>query len=260
MNCVKELVLLPGFGFHSTVFQKLILKLSHNLNLRITLIDLPGFGNTSVINTVQMKRPSINLALAVMAEEILKRAPQKAVWLGWSLGGLITLWLARMYPEYIERFITIGTTPKFIEDEEWQGVSHNTFQVFQQNLEKNPQKTLKTFLSLQGFGKEQETIQYLEKHICINSIASLQNIQSLKTGLEILEKTDLRKEISKIHCSGLCMFGEKDQLVPMAIANNLQMLAPQIKTSIILNQGHGSFLFDPKHVLDEIENFSCLAI
>ncbi|MFP1484396.1 alpha/beta fold hydrolase [Escherichia coli] len=42
------------------------------------LVDLPGFGRSRGFGA---------LSLADMAEAVLQQAPDKAIWLGWSLGG-----------------------------------------------------------------------------------------------------------------------------------------------------------------------------
>ncbi len=46
--------------------------------LRCILLTWPGFGRSRVFGA---------MSLADMAEAVLRQAPDKAIWLGWSLGG-----------------------------------------------------------------------------------------------------------------------------------------------------------------------------
>jgi len=246
----QALVFLHGWGFHSGVFQKLISAFSLPEHFSITLIDLPGF----------KERPTLNFPkdyLLEMIKIILQRTPKKSVWIGWSLGGLIAMQAAYLFPERVMGCVTVASSPKFLQAENWPGLSPEIFNKFCTRLQENVKTTLTAFLHLQkslqwGTKNDKITLRFLKD--CLLS-RSLPSPFSLKIGLDILQTTDLRHEISGIRCPMLCFFGEQDALIPVAVRNEITQLAPHIETRCIPKQGHGGFLTEPSFVLKEIEHF-----
>ena len=78
------LVLLHGWAMHSGLFAPLVQALRDAFELH--LVDLPGHGHNA-------GAPG-PLTLASAAEAVLAEAPQRALWLGWSLGGLVAMQVA----------------------------------------------------------------------------------------------------------------------------------------------------------------------
>ena len=114
---------------------------SHQRKFQLFLIDLPGFGKSPLLTDDYTFENIISL--------IFKHVPEKAAWLGWSLGGMIAWWAAIHYPEKVTRLITIASTPKFMSDSNWPGVSEVTLEKFSAALTTNYEKTLQDFLALQ---------------------------------------------------------------------------------------------------------------
>ena len=81
-NC--HLVLLHGWGLNAEVWHCIQEELASHFTLH--LVDLPGFGRSRGFGA---------MTLDEMARQVLEHAPQKAVWLGWSLGGLVASQIAR---------------------------------------------------------------------------------------------------------------------------------------------------------------------
>ena len=77
-----SLVLLHGWAFNSDIFLSLINKYKNNY--RITVIDLPGHGRS----------PDIEGDIETWCNEIIKLIPEKSILLGWSLGGLLSIFIA----------------------------------------------------------------------------------------------------------------------------------------------------------------------
>ena len=74
-NC--HLVLLHGWGLNAEVWHCIQEELASHFTLH--LVDLPGFGRSRGFGA---------MTLDEMAQQVLQHAPPKAVWLGWSLGGI----------------------------------------------------------------------------------------------------------------------------------------------------------------------------
>lgn len=56
-----------------------------------------------------------------MAEAVLQQAPDKAIWLGWSLGGLVASQIALTHPERVQALVTVASSPCFSARDEWPG-------------------------------------------------------------------------------------------------------------------------------------------
>ena len=50
------------------------------------------------------------MSLEEMAERVLKQAPEKAIWLGWSLGGLVASQVALTHPERVQTLVTVASS------------------------------------------------------------------------------------------------------------------------------------------------------
>ncbi len=82
------LVMLHGWAMHGGVFAPLIARLEQDFTLYI--VDLPGHGLSA--------DSPMALELDVVARHIAAHTPA-ALWLGWSLGGLVALQAAQQLPD-----------------------------------------------------------------------------------------------------------------------------------------------------------------
>ena len=99
-----ELVLLHGWAMHSGIWGGLVDVLA--TGFRVHLVDLPGHG---INRHIPLSRDLDELACM-----ILSSVPQ-AIWMGWSLGGLVTLAAALAQPEKVQKAILVSATPSFSE-------------------------------------------------------------------------------------------------------------------------------------------------
>lgn len=232
----KNIVLLPGFGFDTRIFQTMIDNLKSDF--KITAIDLPGFGENETFQ-VDADNP-----IKSISEAIFKSVPEHAIWIGWSLGGFIALWVSIFYPKKIKAFIAISSTPRFIQTKDWFGVSRLFFNQFKHGLEKNYMKTMSDFLVLQSMpNKDRQFIHFLKKFVNNQPISFI----TIKRVLTILEKGDLRQDLHKIQCPSLFVIGEKD---PLVSSKN-----KKIKTVQIADAGHMPFLTHPDLFIKIIKEF-----
>ncbi len=94
------------------------------------------------------------LSLADMAEVVLRQAPDKAIWLGWSLGGLVASQIALTHPERVQALVTVASSPCFSARDEWPGIKPDVLAGFQQQLSDDFQRTVERFPALQTMGTE----------------------------------------------------------------------------------------------------------
>ena len=93
----KDLVLLHGWGMSSAVWGDLANELT--ANYRVTLLELPGHGSSPLAPGAKSLQDWAHACLAV--------APERASWLGWSLGGLVGMQVALLAPERVETLVMV---------------------------------------------------------------------------------------------------------------------------------------------------------
>jgi len=215
-----NLVLLHGWAFNSDIFLELVNK--YKKKYRITVIDLPGHGRS----------PDIDGGIEDWSNEIIKLIPEKSILLGWSLGGLLSIFIANKIK--LNELILVAASPCLVNTEQWSfGIRKEVFDQFAINLKIDSTKTLKRFVSLQSKNKSQ--IQELHK-----SIQKYPASQSaLNNGLEIIINSDLRTIYKNISTPKTCILGDLDTLVPEKIQHWYAVPGAEIH---VLNSGHLPFL------------------
>ena len=215
-----SLVLLHGWAFNSDIFQNLIDK--YKANYRITVIDLPGHGRSR----------DIDGNIESWCNELTKIIPEQSILLGWSLGGLLSTYIASQIE--ISKLILVAATPCLINNENWNyGISSEVFDQFAINLKNDSTKSLKRFVSLQSKDKSQlqELYKSIQKYPASHS--------ALNTGLEIIINSDLRDIYKDIAVPKTTILGSLDTLVPVKIKEWYEAVGSQ--TSII-RSGHLPFI------------------
>lgn len=229
-----DLVLLHGWGFNSEVWQVVISLLQSHF--RITVLDLPGFGRSSW--HVE------HYHLEAITEAILPFLPQKAAYLGWSLGGLIATQIALNYPERVELLVNVCSTPCFLQKEDWPGISPAVFQKFIKFAKIKPARLLFDFLKMQFPLDESKTwfFQFLKESlfrfgeppttVLINSLICLKD-------------ADLRSAVRQLKVPFYYIFGTADVIVPFEITEKITNYIASDKIKSI-NSGHLPFFnLDP---------------
>lgn len=241
----KPLVLLHGWGMNPSIWSALPEALAPG-RARHPLA-LPGHGGSPW-------QPDWT-ALPHWAEACLAQAPEQAVWLGWSLGGLVALQAARQAPKRVKALILIASTPRFTQAQDWRlAMPADTFGQFHQSLLDDPTTTLQRFLSLQVRGSEQapRLLKQLRQAL---AAAPATTPEALRIGLDLLREEDLRGPLPDVRQPTLWIFGQRDTLVPAALTERIDWLHPQASWVCIQGAGHAPFLSHPAQVSDAIHAF-----
>ncbi|MFV2444426.1 alpha/beta fold hydrolase, partial [Escherichia coli] len=82
------------------------------------------------------------------------QAPDKAIWLGWSLGALVARQSALTHPERVQALVTGASSPCFSARAEWPGIKPDVLAGVQQQLRDDLQRTVERFMALQTMGTE----------------------------------------------------------------------------------------------------------
>lgn len=235
------LVLIHGWGAHSGVWQSVLPTLLETFN--VCCIDLPGHGNSEAIK---------NNDIAAWADAVLEVAPKKAIWLGWSLGGLVAQQAAITAPQRIEKLIVVASTPKFVTAADWtDAVDEKTFAEFHADVVANPHASLLRFIALQTRGSKTaaEDSRLLRKTL----LQPAPDARAMDHGMQLLLKTDLRKTIKNICCPVLVLAGQRDRLVPESAINKMTALFTNGDSAIIKQAGHAPFLSHPQQFCQAVK-------
>lgn len=230
-NC--HLVLLHGWGLNAEVWHCISEELSSHFTLH--LVDLPGFGRSQGFGA---------MALEEMAECVLQQAPENAIWLGWSLGGLVASQVALTHPERVQALVTVASSPCFSARDAWPGIKPDVLAGFQQQLSEDFQRTVERFLALQTMGTEtaRQDARALKKTVLA---LPMPPVDVLNGGLEILRTVDLRESLSSLTLPFLRLYGYLDGLVPRKVVPLLDALWPESESLIFARAAHAPFISHP---------------
>lgn len=238
------IIFLHGFGFNLEFWENEFLFLAHEFTL--ILVDLPGFGKSE--NFLE------SYTLSTIAHCILKNVPVPAIWVGWSMGGIIAMWIAHHFPKKVNKLITIACSPKFINSTDWPGLDRVFFNNFINKLlnldnviKKDSYKvTMKEFAYLQCKNKPLtfNRIDISHYKAVYEFLTSQKKCSEyvLRGSLELIKNSDLRHAYSKLSCPALVVLGAFDNLIPIKIAIKLQILNPNVIVKIIEGAAHIPFL------------------
>jgi pimeloyl-[acyl-carrier protein] methyl ester esterase len=240
-----DLVLLHGWALHGGMWGRWLDDLA--VHARLHVLDLPGHGRSPWTEGVR--------DLAGLARAVFPHVPHGAAVLGWSLGGMIALELARQHPRQLSALVLVATTPKFMAGDGWEhGMRRDVLDLFAQGLAADYQRTVQNFLALQTRGDERstETLRTLRNRLASHGEPDL---RALEIGLSILRDADLRDALPRIAPPALVIAGDHDRLTPASAGCELAMALPEARFRLIERSGHAPFLSHGPEVLDEVLEF-----
>jgi pimeloyl-[acyl-carrier protein] methyl ester esterase len=196
-------VLLHGWAMHGGMFAPLTAALAEHATVHV--VDLPDHGYS--------RGSDLPLAPARCARAIAKATPP-AIWLGWSLGGLIALTAALDHPATVQSLVMLCASPCFVRKPDWNyGMPAEGFAAFSHELEADYQATLLRFLALEAMGSAhaKADMHRLRQQIFARGDP---DPRVLEEGITILDQTDLRPRLGTLTCPSTWIAGGRDRLVP----------------------------------------------
>lgn len=245
-----DLALLHGWGLGSFVWTPVLEMLARRC--RVHLIDLPGYGGLSEEFSESAENTDDFLATA---RQLIDALPHGVVLGGWSLGSLLALQIALLAPERIAGLILVGSTPSFIQRNDWLiAQAPALLDRFAEAAQQDPRATLRRFIALfnQGDAKARTITRTLTDTLNQQELPSNTTLQQ---GLHWLRDVDLRAQISKIDIPTLLIHGEHDPLMPLAGAQWLAQHLPQARLEIFTAAAHAPFLAKPERFATLVGDF-----
>lgn len=235
------LVLIHGWAMHGGIFAPLLRELVPHYEVH--LVDLPGHGRST----------QTQFELADCARRLVERVPD-AVWVGWSLGGLVALQAALDFPSQVRALVPIAANPRFVLADDWtHGVSRDVFAQFATGLRSDWRRTLERFLALEAHGSEraQAELRELKSHLFERGEPSL---PVLEQGLRVLDSIDLRARLPELTLPNLWIAGRRDRLVPPGA---MQWAAQHAHGDYLeLPTGHAPFLGHAAEIAEAIRRIA----
>ena len=232
------IVLIHGWGLNSGVWQPLAEKLS--AHYKVITVDLPGYG-------LNIHNSTPTYTLANISQKIVEAVKEPAVYVGWSLGGLVATNIAKHHPEAALALITVASSPCFTEqlssDEEkmWPGIKPVLLNAFHHQLSQDTKKTIDGFLKIQAMGSPQIR-QDLKEIKALIFQYDMPSRQTLDDSLALLEEVDLREALTSLTLPFLRMYGRLDSLVPKKISIKVTAIVPNSDCHIFEQASHAPFI------------------
>lgn len=225
-----EIVLLHGWGMNNAVFTPLR---DHLSQYRVHYVDLPGFGHSQPVEG----------DIKDWVNALIANTPDSAIWVGWSLGGLIAMQTAIHYPDKVKGLVTVASSPCFMarEQEKWPGIPPQVLTQFSQSLQQDLPKTIERFLAIQAMGSKtaKEDIKQLRALVLAKP---LPDPMALIQGLDMLKSVDLRPELHHIKQPWLRIWGRLDGLVPRHVPGQMPQQLENSRDIMLNKASHAPFI------------------
>lgn len=230
------LVFIHGWGLNSGVWKPIVESFQHQF--KVITIDVPGYGvNAAEIPEVY----SIENVSRCIHQAVKAETSEKAIYIGWSLGGLFATHIALNFAQSVKGLITVASTPKFKEDDNWPGIRKLVLSAFHAQLGDDVGKTLDSFLKIQAMGSP-HLREDLKKIRTLVMSCNLPSRKALDEGLNLLESSDIRNNLHNVNVPFLRLYGRLDTLVPKTIPEKVKELAPCSYEYVFDKASHAPFI------------------
>jgi len=223
----EHIVFLPGWGFKCSVWQSIASEFNQSL-----LLDFP------VEN---------NITLNHIGNFFSQKIPDNSIIIGWSLGGMVALNIAKLFPQKCKKLILVASTPKFVTCENWDGMHQAAADDFFERAYHEDDALLQHFIKLVQFPNRSSLIR---EYLTNNTL----EIEKYKEYLKLLFQSDLRAEYERIAVPILHVLGSNDALV-RSQASNFKQLNGATSINVINGAGHVPFLSHKQDFLKMINEF-----
>ncbi|MGV6850734.1 MAG: pimeloyl-ACP methyl ester esterase BioH [bacterium] len=202
----KNLVFLHGWGMHGGVWHHVLDQLKQHF--RCHVVDLPGHGLSH--KSLLPAQP------AEVVKMIAEQINEPAIWMGWSLGGLVAMQAALMPSINVKQLVMVASSPVFIQQDDWPyGQRADVFKGFSHLLDESIEATIKRFIGLEVMGLSHAK-EHLATMLAVLAERPQASSQSLKQGLAWLEQCNYTAQLDQIICPAVYISGRKDRIVESA--------------------------------------------
>lgn len=237
------LVMLHGWAMHGGILAPLAEALDARFDIHV--VDLPGHGYS--------RESPVPLDPIACARAIADDTPP-AVWLGWSMGGLVALAAALDLADRVRAVVPVCSTPRFVRAEDWpQGNDVAMVRKLAADLDADYKATVDRFIALEALGSadpKTETRKLKDEAYARGE----PDPRVLMEGLRLLEATDLRPRLGELRQPSLWIAGRRDRIVhPEAMRWSADAAHGRFEE---INAGHAPFIGHADDLARVITSFS----
>lgn len=246
----QAIFMISGWAMPKEVMHAFAQRLSQRFY--VVLANLPGISLDE--QWISRSRIGPNYDIDALSEQLIDVAPKESWWIGWSLGGMVSTYVAARRSSCVRGLITLSASPSFVERESYQnGMPVADFDAFAALIKSSPEQGLQRFVTLQvkGAGDENALIKQLESFLPIKTL----NRAALIGGLRLLKSLDVRRELSILDLPNLHLFGSNDALISVQSSGQEADINPFQQSVVLPNCAHQPFLEDEDSCVRYIENF-----
>lgn len=224
---------LHGFAANAQVWRPLAESLAGRMCVHA--VDLPGCGESPAQE---------DLSLEALIEALLAVAPPSALWVGWSLGGMLALRAAAQAgPARVRGVVSVAASLKFVASADWpQGVPPEVFDGFVAGSDDAP-ALLRRFAALELMGDPalRRHLKWLQQEAQQPQPSSA----TLRQELAWLAALDLRATAPGLDLPVLHLLSGRDAVLPVDCAAALRRGCPSQRVEVLPQACHASPLTEP---------------
>ena len=234
----RDVVLVHGWGMNGAVWESTVERLKPHHCVHV--VDLPGYGHSASCHAATLEE---------IAQQLVVGAPKNAIWVGWSLGGLVATHMAMYHPAYVSKLVTVASSPKFAAEPRWRGIQPPVLSAFTAQLLTDFQLTIERFMALQAMGSPtaRQDVKWLKQAVLSRPAP---DPNALLAGLAMLAEIDLRSELTRLSLPFLRLYGRLDSLVPRQAIEEIDFLAKQSDSYVFEKASHAPFISQPEQFSD----------
>jgi pimeloyl-[acyl-carrier protein] methyl ester esterase len=204
---------------------------------------LPGYGESSRIQTQGDE-------LSSLAKAISQDLPHSSVLVGWSLGGLVAIRLARLLRRRTRALVLIAGTPCFGRRRDWvRALPAAQFAAMTARVRQDSRSALKYFADLASLGDR--AARQVRAALRVADLSPPADV--LLRDIDLLRTADLRQELKELQLPIRVILGARDRLVDAASRTALRELNPHIVVDVLELCAHAPFLSEPLRVAEILE-------
>lgn len=244
MNTPISVFFIHGWAANHHVFDSLISQLPEHIECHS--LDLPGHGAADT----QALAPFDVIAIA---DAIASDLPNGSHLLGWSLGGLIAMYIAARHPEKVKSLVLTATFAKFIASDDYpQGLKNPALAKMVTLFESDYPKYMQQFFQLQFMYRKDKS------HVLTTLMPLLTQYgcpPALSSALDAIYHSDARDMLPNINQPTCLIFGNKDTISTVAMGQYLQEHIPTSELVVIDKAAHAPFLSHEHEFIQTITDF-----
>ncbi len=240
----NTIVLLHGFLEDKGIWNRYSQVLKKDF--RVIAVDLPGFGDSEILDKVHSMDIMADVVISILRKEGIKYA----IFAGHSMGGYVSLAIAKKNIEMVKGLILINSQAS-ADDEITKINRDRTIKIVQNDHSRFIAEFIPSLFKEDNIIKYNDEIELLTQTSLATSdasiIAALKGMKTRDESISLLEVTDIPI---------LFIIGKHDSKIPLERMKD-QILLPKISEALILeNVGHMAFIEEEELCLRTIQNFT----